>query len=68
MEATGIQIPQADLIPESQLAELLGKSIRTIRRWHTQRSGPRRTVLGKSIFYGRESIMQWIAEREEGAA
>jgi len=61
----GVSIPASDLLTERDLAQLLGKSLRTIRRWSVERRGPRKVKLGKSVFYRREAILCWIAERED---
>lgn len=60
-----ITLPDSDLISERELSRLLGKSLRTIRRWSVERRGPPKVKLAKSVFYRRESVLKWIAEREE---
>lgn len=62
-----VTLPPSDLLSERELARLLGKSLRTIRRWSVERRGPRKVKLGKSVFYRRESLLRWIATQEEGA-
>ena len=62
-----ITLPDDDLISEQALAHIFGKSLRTIRRWHVERRGPRRTRLGKTIFYRRDSVLRWLGEQEEPA-
>ncbi len=60
-----VTLPASDLLSERELAHLLGKSLRTIRRWSVERRGPRKVKLGKSVFYRRESLLAWIAAQEE---
>ena len=60
-----ITLPTSDLLSERELARLLGKSLRTIRRWSVERRGPRKVKLGKSVFYRRESVLRWVSEQEE---
>ncbi len=61
-----VTLPPSDLLSERELARLLGKSLRTIRRWSVERRGPRKVKLGKSVFYRRESLLRWMAAQEEG--
>jgi len=65
--AATIDLPEALLISEYQLASSLGVSLRTVRRWHTERRGPRRVKLGRGVYYRRETVLKWIAEREDAA-
>lgn len=65
MAATSIQIPQDDLISEQQFAELVGKTLRTVRRWGIERKGPRRTRLGRSVYYSKAAIRQFLERQEE---
>ena len=61
-----VTLPATDLLGESELARLLGKSLRTIRRWSVERRAPLKVKLGRSVFYRRESVLKWIAAQEEG--
>lgn len=65
MAATAIRLPNSDFISEHRFAELLGKSLRTVRRWRVQRIGPRPTRIGKSVYYSRESIAEFLREQTE---
>ena len=65
MTACSIQLPQDDLITEQQFADLVGKTLRTIRRWRVERTGPRRTKLGRTVYYSRTSIEQFLKDRED---
>lgn len=47
------------------LARELGTSPRTLARWHAQRIGPPRTIIGRTILYRRKSVEAWLREREE---
>lgn len=53
MTATGIQLPQDDLITEQQFADLVSRTLRTVRRWAAERTGPRRTRIGRTVYYSR---------------
>ena len=67
MATSTIKIPDSDYISEHQFAVLVGKSLRTVRRWSVERKGPRRTRLGKTVFYSREAITSFLKSREEAA-
>ena len=60
-----IQLPNADLISEKQFAALIGKSLRTIRRWHVERRGPKRTLLGRTAYYRKQAIETFLQRREQ---
>ena len=65
MPATTIQIPNADFLSEREFATLIGKSLRTVRRWHVERRGPIRTLLGRSVFYSRKAIETFLRRQEQ---
>ena len=53
------------LVPLPELAKRLGKSERTIFRWHLLRQGPRRTKIGRSIFFHEADIAVWLDNQRE---
>ena len=58
-----------DYLTPDQLAKFeLGVSERTLSRWHTQRLGPPRCVIGKLILYRVDAVREWMAEREAMSA
>ena len=66
------QVPQAlnskfleNFLTEQELAQALGCTVRTLRRWHVQRIGPPRTVCGRLIFYRRTSLDNWLKSHEQ---
>jgi predicted DNA-binding transcriptional regulator AlpA len=63
-----ITIPETDLLSERDFARLFSRSLRTVRRWHVERRGPRRTVIGRSRYYSRRSIEAWLQRQTEDAA
>ena len=65
MAITTIALPESDYVSEYQFAALIGKSLRTVRRWAVERKGPRRTRLGRSVFYSKAAIKQFLERREE---
>lgn len=46
------------------LAEILGKSLRTLARWHEQRIGPPRIKVGNQPLYDEAKLPAWLAEHE----
>ena len=57
-----------DYLSPDQLAEELGKSVRTIARWERLRIGPPKTLIGKKPFYRREGVRQWLLRKEQEQA
>ena len=53
-----------DYLSPDQLAEELGKSVRTIARWDRLRIGPPKTLVGKRPFYRRDAVRQWLLRKE----
>ncbi len=58
----------ADYLTPAELAAELGKCERTIARWDSLRIGPPKTVIGKSSYYRRESVRQWLLRQERDQA
>ena len=52
------------LTPDA-LARELGKSPRTLARWNVLRCGPPIIRVGRSVYYRRASVRQWLESREE---
>lgn len=50
----------AGYVPREELARQLGCSTRTLDRWHNQRTGPPRTVVGRLVLYRIEAVLQWL--------
>jgi len=48
------------LLTESQAAQLLQISIRTLQAWRLRRSGPPYVQLGRAVRYRRSDLMGWI--------
>jgi hypothetical protein len=48
-----------------ELAAQLGVCPRTLARWHRDRTGPPRSVVGRRILYRAESVTAWLAKREK---
>ena len=55
----------ADYLTAESLAKQLGFSPRTLARLHVRRLGPPRIVVGRTIFYRRQSVLEWLAQQEQ---
>lgn len=54
------------LLTEAELAQRLGKSLMTMRRWRARRQGPAYIRMGgQQIYYRREAVEQWLAALEQ---
>ena len=65
LQQTMIHLPNADFLSEREFATLIGKSLRTVRRWHVERRGPTRTQLGRSVFYSKKAIENFLRRHEQ---
>ncbi|PZX03777.1 helix-turn-helix transcriptional regulator [Celeribacter halophilus] len=54
----------SEWISMAELAGELGVSKDTLGRWHTQRIGPPRAKIGGRIWYRRQSVREWLREKE----
>jgi hypothetical protein len=50
--------------PETETAEELNVSVRTLRKWRQLRIGPPWVEVGRQIHYGDESRAAWLKSRE----
>ena len=56
--------PLDEYVSREELARQLGKSVRTLDRWETMRTGPPRTKIGRSVLYRKEALSEWLREHE----
>ena len=54
------------LLNENRVAEILGISVATVRRWRLLRRGPRFLKLESSVRYKPEDISAWLESRPTG--
>jgi hypothetical protein len=72
-EATAAQsLFDNEYLTADSLAKILGVSVRTLTRWHSLRTGPAITRVGRTILYRLESVSDWLRScelrgREDGA-
>lgn len=51
-------------LTKAQAAAELGITDRTLNRWHTDRIGPPRTKIGSRVYYRKDSVAEWLRNRE----
>jgi hypothetical protein len=57
-----------DAYTPSELAELIGVKVDTLRSWRSQGKGPPFVVIGpRNVIYQRKSFLRWCAENENAA-
>ena len=54
-----------DYLSKPETAELLGKSIPTLDRWQRLGIGPKRTRIGKTVLYRKDTLDQWLKGQQE---
>jgi len=54
------------LLNEYQVAEMLGVSVATVRRWRLLKQGPRYLKLGVLCKYRLEDVSVWLESRPTG--
>jgi len=48
-----------------ELANMMGISKRTLRRWEAFRQGPPKIKIGRQIYYRLEAVNEWLVSREQ---
>lgn len=48
----------------TEVAALLGVSLRTLSRWHVLRVGPTRCKVGRTVLYRKNAVESWLALNE----
>ncbi len=55
---------QPEFFTINELALHLGRSKRTLLRWHARRIGPARVRVGNLLVYRREAVENWLKRNE----
>jgi len=55
--------PIRSLINDHKVAELLGISVRTVRKWRLEGEGPNYCKLGRCVRYDPQVVDEWIASQ-----
>jgi Helix-turn-helix domain len=54
-----------DMLTKEELAEELDTCVRTLDRWHQQKIGPPRTIIGRKLIrFRRAAVEQWLLSAE----
>ena len=56
-----------DYISRDQLAEKIGKSVKTLVRWELDGKGPPVTRIGRDVLYSIPSFDRWLKAQERAA-
>lgn len=56
------QIHQKNFLSTAEVADMLGISPATLRKWRATDTGPRFYKFNRSVFYKRKDIEAWISE------
>jgi predicted DNA-binding transcriptional regulator AlpA len=54
------------LLNEFAVAETLGISVATVRRWRLLRQGPKFIKIGASVRYKQDDVAHWLESRPTG--
>jgi len=57
--------PVCDFLSESQVADLICQSVRTIQKWRVTGYGPAFYKFGRSVRYRRSEVADWIEMRRK---
>lgn len=49
-----------ELFNETELADLLDVKVQTLASWRSEERGPDYVKLGKSIFYRKADVLEWV--------
>ena len=52
-------------VSRKEFARQIGKDERTVIRWELQRRAPKRTKIGRAVYYSRRSIESWLKDQEQ---
>jgi hypothetical protein len=58
----------SDYLDECELAEDVGRALRTVRGWRRNGAGPPYIVLGKRVYYRRAAVRTWLLAKERTAS
>lgn len=56
--------PKYENLKPSEVADMLGISLRTLNRWHALRVGPSRVKVGRTILYRNSAVEAWLTANE----
>lgn len=53
-----------ELLTDVELAEMLTLKVATVRGWRLKKQGPPYVKVGRMVRYSKDSVTQWLKERE----
>lgn len=56
-----------DYLTREQLADKIGKSVKTLIRWELDGKGPPVTRMGRDVLYSIPSFQKWLQAQERAA-
>ena len=63
---SGGDVTDKPLLNDKQVAQMLGVSVATVRRWRIFNTGPKYLKIGASVRYTTESLDAYVASRPTG--
>ncbi len=55
----------SDYLTREELARQINRSIRTLERWESSRTGPPITRMGRTPMYRIKSVLTWLKSQEK---
>ena len=52
-------------VSRKEFARQVGKDERTVIRWELERRAPRKTTIGRNVYYSRAAIQEWLQKQEQ---
>jgi predicted DNA-binding transcriptional regulator AlpA len=56
--------PLSDYFTREELAQALGRTVKTLDRWNLNGLGPPRVQIGKLVLYRKAAVEKWLLDRE----
>ena len=55
----------SEYLSREELARQINRSIRTLERWESSRTGPPITRVGRTPMYRTDSVLSWLKSQEQ---
>lgn len=60
-----MKVGEQKLLPQADVASMLGCTVRTLENWRARRTGPPFIRLGNRVVYREAALEQWLVQQEE---
>ena len=60
-----MRVGEQKLLPQADVAVMLGCTVRTLENWRARRTGPPFIRLGNRVVYREAALEQWLVQQEE---